>query len=123
MFKLITDWVRRKHKCAACGTKTAMKHEMRGKTYCNRCAILASLREDYSRREKNGKECGALRQTITQVERDYCEAMNDYYTGVLFERLAEGKISDTQYSKYYDKLGEWESRLETLSVSEVSDHR
>lgn len=45
MFKLITDWARRKHRCAACGTKTAMKHELHGKSYCNRCVILASLRD------------------------------------------------------------------------------
>lgn len=60
---------------------------------------------------------------MTREEREFCEAMSNYYTSVLFEKLAEGKISDTQYSKYYDKLGEWESRLETLSVSEVSDHQ
>lgn len=120
MFKLITEWVRRRHKCAACGTKTAMKHELHGKTYCNRCVILASLREDYSRREK---ERESLRQVITQQERDFCEVQIDDYSGLLYVKYHDNRIPEDRYERCTRKLDEWESWLETLDISEVSGHR
>lgn len=42
--RLIVDWDKKKLKCTECGIELSVKYEHNDKPYCNKCIVVATIR-------------------------------------------------------------------------------